>query len=74
MVGMCISSSRPGFVVDIVVLGNASGIDERLERAVGSNRVTIGRRFNSPFGTAISLYTGPRVTGLAWRWRDPRIA
>jgi DegV family protein with EDD domain len=74
MVDMCAASSRPGFVVDIVVLGNASGIDERLERAVGSNRITIGRRFDSPFGAAISLYTGPRVAGLAWRWRDPRIS
>ena len=74
IVDMCVSSSRPGFVVDVVVLGNSSGIDERLERAVGSDRVTIGRRFDSPFGAAISLYTGPRVAGLAWRWRDSGIS
>jgi hypothetical protein len=21
------------------------------------------------FGTAITVYTGPHLTGLAWRWR-----
>jgi hypothetical protein len=74
MVDLCVSSGRPGFVADLIALGNTSGLDERLERAIGSNRLTIGRRLTAPFGSAIILYTGPGVAGLAWRWRDPRVS
>ena len=69
MVEMCSSSSQPGRVADVVVLGQAAELEARLERAVVSHQLTIGRRFVSTFGTAITLYTGPGVAGLAWRWR-----
>ena len=70
MVEMCASSKKPGRIADVVVLGQAPELDERLERAVGSKRLTIGRRFVGTFGSAITLYTGPSVAGLAWRWRS----
>jgi fatty acid kinase fatty acid binding subunit len=73
MVEMCVSSRRPGLVADVVVLGSAPGLEERLEGAIGSSRLPIGRRFAGPFGSAVSLYTGPRTAGLAWRWRTPRV-
>ena len=71
MAEMCVSSKRPGLVADVVVLGQACELEERLERANDSNRLTIGRLFVGTFGSAITLCTGPDVAGLAWRWRWP---
>jgi hypothetical protein len=71
MVDMCISSGRPGFHVDLVMLGKAAELDERPQRAFASNQQAIWRRFAAPFGPAISLYTGPQVAGLAWRGHHP---
>jgi DegV family protein with EDD domain len=69
MVEMCASSRQRERVADVVVLGRAPELEERLERAVDDKRLTIGRRLAGTFGTAITLYTGPGVAGLAWRWR-----
>jgi DegV family protein with EDD domain len=69
MVQVCVSSKRAGLVADVVVLGQAPELEERLERTVGANPLTIGRLFVGTFGSAITLYTGPGVAGLAWRWR-----
>jgi DegV family protein with EDD domain len=69
MVQMCVSSRRAGLVADVVVLGRSPELEERLERAVGSHQLTIGRRFVGTFGSATTLYTGPGVAGLAWRWQ-----
>jgi hypothetical protein len=66
---MCVSSRRAGLVADVVVLGRSPELEERLERAVGSHQLTIGRRFVGTFGSATTLYTGPGVAGLAWRWQ-----
>jgi DegV family protein with EDD domain len=72
MVDLCVSSERPGSVTDLVVLGQAAGLEERLDRAVVASQLTIGHRFVSTFGSAITLYTGPHITGLAWRPRPVR--
>jgi hypothetical protein len=40
-----------------------------LDRAVDSGRLRIGRKIVGSFGTAITVHTGPRVIGMAWRFR-----
>ena len=69
MIDLCVSTGAPGAVVDVVALGEAAGLERRLAAAAEVGRLTIGRAITADFGTAISLYTGPHVTGLAWRWR-----
>jgi DegV family protein with EDD domain len=70
MVDICVSSSRPGQTVDLVTLGDDAGLSDRLRRARDTGRLVIGRQFDGTFGAAITVYTGPAVTGLAWRWRS----
>jgi DegV family protein with EDD domain len=70
MVDMCISSGRLGDEVDLVTLGEAAGLRDRIERAQESGRLVVGRQYAGTFGAAITVYTGPHVTGLAWRWRS----
>jgi hypothetical protein len=66
---MCLDRRAGCPVVDVVALGEAAGLERRLAAAADVGRLTIGRAITADFGTAISLYTGPHVTGLAWRWR-----
>ncbi|HEU4541499.1 MAG TPA: DegV family protein [Jiangellaceae bacterium] len=70
MVDMCVSSGHAGLVADLVTLGDDAELRERLEQARDSGRLVIGRWYAGTFGTAITVYTGPHVTGLAWRWID----
>lgn len=69
MVDMCVSSGRPGEAADLITLGDETGLLERLQHARNSGRLPVGRQYAGTFGTAITVYTGPHVTGLAWRWR-----
>lgn len=70
MVDVCVSSGRPGETVDLVTLGDEAGLSRRLRQARDSGRLVIGREFVGTFGAAITAYTGPHVTGLAWQWRS----
>lgn len=72
MVRACVRSKSPGLVADLVLLGETTALAARVDRAVSDGRLAVGRRFGGTFGTAITVYTGPHVTGLAWRWR-PKI-
>lgn len=69
MIDRCAATGSSRSVVDVVTLGEATDLEERLAAAVDAGRLTIGRAITAGFGTAISLYTGPHVAGLAWRWR-----
>lgn len=69
LVELCLASNDPEHAADVMLLGRADGLDERLDNAVAAGRLTIGRRLTGAFGTAITLYTGPGVTGLAWTLR-----
>ncbi len=69
IVQACVRSAKPGLVADLVLLGETTALAERVDRAVDDGRLAVARRFSGTFGTAITLYTGPHVTGLAWRWR-----
>lgn len=82
LIQMCLADRRPGLVADLVLLGplgpaadgEPSAMDElrgRLEQVVGAGRLPVGRQYAGSFGTAILVHTGPRVNGLAWRWRTP---
>jgi DegV family protein with EDD domain len=71
MLDMCVSSARAGLVADLVTLGDDADLRDQLDQAQDSGRLTIGRLDAGTFGTAITVYTGPNVTGLAWRWRRP---
>lgn len=68
MVDMCLSSGTAAGIVDIVAIGQVAGLQDRLARAAEDGRLRIGRMITGTFGAAVTLYTGPRVTGLAWRW------
>lgn len=71
MIGLCVSTGSPGLVADVIALGHAAELQQRLAEAGDTGRLAIGRALTATFGTAITLYTGPHVTGLAWRWRAP---
>jgi fatty acid-binding protein DegV len=71
MIDMCAATGSPDAVVDVIALGEAALLRPRLVAAAAERRLPIGRALAADFGTAISLYTGPEVTGLAWRWRTP---
>lgn len=67
LVDMC--HGPAGFVADVVVLGDAAGLEERLMRAVDSGRLRIGQTIVGSFSIAITVHTGPHVIGMAWRFR-----
>src|SRR5690606_4816152 len=69
MVEECVRSRPQGLVADLMMLGETAVLQEQVDRAESEGRLPVARRFAGPFGTAITLYTGPHVTGLAWRWR-----
>lgn len=69
MVNLCATSARAGSVADIVTLGDDADLRSHLMRARDTGRLAVGRLYAGTFGTAITVYTGPHVTGLAWRWR-----
>jgi DegV family protein with EDD domain len=69
MVELCASTRSPGQVVELIALGNADELQRRLDALADEGRLPIGHMLTASFGTAITLYTGPQVTGLAWRWR-----
>jgi len=71
MVAMCAATASPGMVVDTVALGESAELQQRLTGA--ANALTVGTAITAEFGTAISIYTGPHVTGLAWRWRPSTV-
>jgi DegV family protein with EDD domain len=71
MVELCVASGSQGSVVDLVALGESVELQRRLARAADAGRLAVGTAIVAGFGTAISIYTGPHLTGLAWRWRAP---
>lgn len=70
MVSLCTTSARAGSVADIMTLGDDADLRLRLLRARDAGRMAIRRLYAGTFGTAITVYTGPHVIGLAWRWRS----
>ncbi|HEX6235489.1 MAG TPA: DegV family protein [Jiangellaceae bacterium] len=69
MANLCMMSARAGSVADIVTLGDDADLRSRLTHAQNTGRLAVRRLYAGTFGTAITVYTGPHVTGLAWRWR-----
>jgi DegV family protein with EDD domain len=70
MVAMCVATATPGTVVDIAMLGESAELQQRLPAEVQARGLALGTTITADFGTAISVYTGPHLTGLAWRWRS----
>ncbi len=71
MIELCVAAGSPDFVVDIALLGESAELQERFSAAVHARGLSIGTAITADFGTAIAVYTGPHLTGLAWRWRPP---
>ena len=71
LVELCVASGSLGSVVDLVILGESGELQRRLNETADAGRLAIGAAITADFGTAIAVYTGPHLTGLAWRWRAP---
>jgi DegV family protein with EDD domain len=71
IIDLCVSTGSPGAIVDVITLGDTGELQQRFAAAVDAGRLPLGRALAANFGNAITLYTGPHVTGLAWRWRGP---
>jgi DegV family protein with EDD domain len=70
MVELCVTTGTADSVVDVAMLGESAELQARFTESADARGLALGTTVVADFGTAISVYTGPHLTGLAWRWRS----